>query len=112
MPKKYHSLEEAAQMVGVSADELMKLKEAGEIRGFADRGTWKFREDDLEELKRSRNFDSNPDVPILTDDDLETEEDRSVLAGEEDSLGETARVETQLFVAYVRRSVICLPCCI
>ncbi|WP_166822133.1 helix-turn-helix domain-containing protein [Thalassoroseus pseudoceratinae] len=92
MPKKYHSLEEAAQLVGINTDELMKLKDAGDIRGFADRGTWKFREDDLEELKRTRNFDSNPDVPILTDDDLETEEDRSVLAGEEDSLGEMPTV--------------------
>lgn len=92
MPKKYHSLEEAAQFVGVSKDELMKLKDSGDIRGFADRGTWKFREDDLEELKRSRNFDSNPSVPILTDDDLDTEEDRSVLASEEDSVGEMPTV--------------------
>lgn len=67
--KKYLSLEEAAQLLGVRPDEVMRLREKGDLRGFADRGTWKFKSDDVEEAKRRRQPDSNPDVPLMTDED-------------------------------------------
>ncbi len=67
--KKYLSLEEAAQLIGVRPDEVMRLREKGDLRGFADRGTWKFKSDDVEEAKRRRQPDSNPDVPLMTDDE-------------------------------------------
>lgn len=66
-PKKYLSLEEAAAQLKVSRDQLMRLRENGEIRGFADRGTWKFRQEDVEEFARTRQADSNPDVPMFGD---------------------------------------------
>ena len=68
-PKKYLSLEEAAERLGMSNDQLVRLREDGEIRGFADRGTWKFRVEDVDELVRSRQADSNPDVPMLEDEE-------------------------------------------
>ncbi|MBC8115450.1 MAG: helix-turn-helix domain-containing protein, partial [Candidatus Saccharimonas sp.] len=68
--KKYLSLEEAAGMLKLKNDELIRLREKGEIRGFADRGTWKFKADDVEEFRRRRQPDSDPDVPIMSDDDL------------------------------------------
>ena len=68
--KKYLSLEEAAGMLKLKNDELVRLREKGEIRGFADRGTWKFKADDVEEFRRRRQPDSDPDVPIMNDDDL------------------------------------------
>lgn len=64
MAKKYLSIEEAASQLGVSATELNRLREKGLIRAFADRGTWKFKEEDVEKLVRSREADSNPDVPL------------------------------------------------
>lgn len=67
MAKKYLSLEEAAGQLGISTDQLKKFREQGEIRGFADRGSWKFREQDIEEFLRSRQTDSSPDFPIITD---------------------------------------------
>ncbi len=67
-PKKYVSLEEAAERLGMSNDQLVRLREDGEIRGFADRGTWKFRVEDVDELARSRQADSSPDVPMLEDE--------------------------------------------
>jgi excisionase family DNA binding protein len=65
MAKKYLTLEEAAHLLGMAPDELVRLRERGEIRGFADRGTWKFKSEDVEEFGRSRDADSSPEVPIL-----------------------------------------------
>lgn len=59
--KKYLSLEEAANVLGVDTKELNQLRENGDIRAFADRGSWKFRPEDVENLQRSREFDSSPD---------------------------------------------------
>ncbi len=70
MAKKYLSLEEAAQLLGVRTDEVMRLREKGDLRGFADRGTWKFKADDVEEAKRRRQPDSSPDVSLIDDDDF------------------------------------------
>lgn len=67
--KKYLSLEEAAELIGVRPDEVMRLREKGELRGFADRGTWKFKADDVTEAKRRRQPDSSPDVGLISDDD-------------------------------------------
>lgn len=66
--KKYLSLEEAAVQLGVTTDELVRLREKGEVRGFADRGTWKFKADDVAEFRRRRQPDSDPDLPIMDED--------------------------------------------
>lgn len=65
--KKYLSLDEVSGQLGLSTDQINKLREEGRLRGFADRGTWKFKADDVEEFSRSRQADSAPDVPILAD---------------------------------------------
>jgi len=67
MAKRYLSLEEAAGQLGLTAEQLMKLRERNDIRGFADRGSWKFREQDIEEFLRSQQADSSPDIPIMRD---------------------------------------------
>lgn len=69
MAKKYLSLDEAAQLLGIAKDQLVRFREQGEIRGFADRGSWKFREEDVEEFLRTRQTDSSPDFPIIADDE-------------------------------------------
>ena len=78
--KKYLSLEEAAQQVGIGIDELKRLREKGDIRGFADRGTWKFKYEDVLELGRRRQGNSDPDLPFLADD----ADDAKIRLGEED----------------------------
>lgn len=70
MAKKYLSLDEAATQLGMSTDQLMRFREQGDIRGFADRGSWKFREQDIEEFLRTRQADSSPDIPIITSDNV------------------------------------------
>ena len=66
--KKYLSLEEAAEQLSVPAEQLNKLRSEGKLRGFADRGTWKFKAEDIEEFGRSLEVSSSPDVPLLDDD--------------------------------------------
>jgi hypothetical protein len=68
MSKKYLSLDEAASMLGMPREELTRLREKGELRGFADRGTWKFKVEDIENLARSRQADSDPEVPMILDE--------------------------------------------
>ena len=73
-PKKYLSLDEAAQQLGMRNDELNRLREKGEVRGFADRGTWKFKVEDIEELSRSRQADSSPEVPMYRDPEPDSDD--------------------------------------
>ncbi len=68
MAKKYLNLEEAAGLLDMTTEQLMKIREQGDIRGFADRGSWKFREQDIDEFQRSRQADSSPNFPIITSD--------------------------------------------
>ena len=65
MAKKYITLEEAADRLGLSADELSAVREQGQIRGFADQGSWKFLETDIEEYGRSQEVDSSSDIPMF-----------------------------------------------
>jgi len=68
MSKKYLSLDEAASMLGMPREEITRLREKGDLRGFADRGTWKFKVEDIENLGRSRQADSDPEVPMMLDE--------------------------------------------
>src|SRR5258708_29025543 len=85
MATKYLSIEEAAEHLGIAAVELNRLREKGLIRAFADRGTWKFKEEDVETLARSRQADSDPDVPLIPPDD--TDSSSELVLGDEDVLG-------------------------
>lgn len=78
MAKKYLGIDEAAAKLGITKEELNRLRQKGDIRGFGDRGTFKFIEDDVNELARRRQPSSDPDVPMIDGDD-----DASVL--DEDS---------------------------
>ena len=105
MAKKYLNLEEAAAELGMEKEELNRLREAGDIRGFADRGAWKFRMEDVEELGRSRQADSDPAIPLFNNEDLEDDDlfDSAILDNDdmtlesdsvidEDEVGEQATV--------------------
>jgi len=68
MAKKYLSVEEAASLLGMSVDAVRRAREKGDLRGFQDRGSWKFREQDIDEFRRSQQADSSPDMPMLSAD--------------------------------------------
>jgi hypothetical protein len=46
----YLSLEEAAQKLGITADQLVDLRSQGKVRGFRDGASWKFADNDLGRL--------------------------------------------------------------
>jgi excisionase family DNA binding protein len=64
MVQGYYSLDEAARILGMGAEELSQLAQKREVRAFADRGTWRFRTQDVEELARRRGQSSSTDLPI------------------------------------------------
>lgn len=103
MANKYLSLEEAAELIGISTEELILIRSRGDIRGYADRGSWKFREDEVSEYKRAQRPDSDPDVPLYnpevaqSDDTLDLSEassDSDVrLVLDDDMMGEDSEPE-------------------
>jgi excisionase family DNA binding protein len=72
MSKKYLSLEEAAERLGIDKSELNRLREKGSIRAFADRGNWKFKEEDVENLARNRSLSSDDSLISPTADESKT----------------------------------------
>lgn len=62
MAQEYLSLEEAARELGMAKDELVRKAQRREIRAFADRGTWKFRKQDIEEHARQMGIGSGAEI--------------------------------------------------
>jgi len=81
MASKYLNLEEAAVRLSISVEQLKKLREDNKIRAFADRGTWKFKTEDVETLSRTLAPDSGFEMPSLDDDDVISLDDDMDLAG-------------------------------
>jgi len=64
MVQGYYKLEEAAQVLALSPDALKRMAQKNEIRSFQDRGTWRFRIQDVQELARQRGLSSDPEAPV------------------------------------------------
>jgi hypothetical protein len=62
---QYYSLEEAARMLGVTPEELKKMAQRSEIRSFSDRGSMRFRVQEIEEHARRRGRGSDPELQIV-----------------------------------------------
>lgn len=67
MVQGYFSLEEAAKILGMPVDTLSRMAQKRQIRAFADGGSWKFRHQDIEELRRQNSLVSDPDVHLSGD---------------------------------------------
>src|SRR5262245_54817877 len=64
MAQGFYSLEEAARALGMTPDEVNQMAQKREIRAFADRGTWRFRTQDVEEKARQLGRGSSPDLQL------------------------------------------------
>jgi excisionase family DNA binding protein len=63
MAQGYYSLEEAAQILGVSTDELKRMARRNEVRPFFDRGAMRFRSQEVDEKARSLGRSGGGDQP-------------------------------------------------
>src|SRR5438477_7618194 len=65
MVQGYFNLQEAAQFLDMNPDELKQMAQRKEVRSFQDRGTLRFRVQDVQELGRRRGTStSDPDLVI------------------------------------------------
>jgi hypothetical protein len=95
MAGKYISIDHAATRLSMSVDDLNKIRERGDIRAFSDRGTWKFRVEDIEEIARQRQTDSDADFEIFLDDIIESETKGSAPIKDPDSDSDVKLVSGQ-----------------
>lgn len=65
MVQGYYSLDEAAGILSMPVEELIRMIQKREVRAFADKGSWKFRQQDIEELRRTRQLGSDPEIPLM-----------------------------------------------
>jgi len=68
---QFYTLEEAARVLGMNAEELKTKAQAREVRAFLDGGSWRFRVVDIDELARRRGLGSDAELRLS---DLETPE--------------------------------------
>ena len=70
MVQGYYTLQEAAKFLKMPVDELKQMAQKGQIRSFQDRGTLRFRIQDIQELARARGGSSDDQAPALGDASL------------------------------------------
>ncbi|MEZ6119856.1 MAG: helix-turn-helix domain-containing protein [Pirellulaceae bacterium] len=106
---KLIQLQEAAQLLGISPDELTEMRSRNEIFGYRDGSTWKFKEQELERIAAERGItlgaapsiptaDSMGDVDAVSlDEELTLDLDDLDLGGDAEesvSLGEAELAKT------------------
>src|SRR5436305_3009880 len=64
MVQGYYTLDEASRILGMGSEQLSQMAQKREVRAFADRGTWRFRTQDIEEMARRRGLGSSPELPL------------------------------------------------
>lgn len=72
MAQNYYSLQEAANILAKAQEDLVQMVRKGDLRGFADAGSWKFRTQDIDELKRTNDLLGGLE---LSDSDSDFDED-------------------------------------
>ena len=54
MAQNYYSVEKAAEVLGVSSDEIKQMRERQELYGYRDGASWKFKADDIDRIAQER----------------------------------------------------------
>jgi excisionase family DNA binding protein len=61
---QYYTLEQAAQILRTSPEKLKEMAKKNEVRAFQDRGTWRFRSQEIDELARKMGLGSDAEIPL------------------------------------------------
>src|SRR5437763_15395692 len=80
MVQGYYTLQEAAKFLNMAVDDLKQMAQKGKIRSFQDRGTLRFRIQDIQELARVRGGTSDPEL-LLGDASLPPKSSASPISG-------------------------------
>jgi hypothetical protein len=64
MVQGYYTLQQAAETLGMPPEELKQMAQRNQIRSFQDRGTWRFRVQDIQELARQRGASSDMELVL------------------------------------------------
>lgn len=70
MAGKFIELHEAAKILGLSPDELVEMRSNGEIHGYRDGASWKFKAEEVERVAGERGVDlGSPSEEVPADED-------------------------------------------
>lgn len=86
---QFLELNEAAKRLGVTPDRLVEMRSNGDIRGFRDGASWKFKDDEIDRAKAElAESGGGLEDDLLSFDDtgssLELADDESILVSEEE----------------------------
>ncbi len=100
--KKFLDADEVAAEFGLDAATLKQFVDSGEVRALADRGTWKYRRDELQTLVEAGKIQlPSMDVPVAMSDEnqiltfADPDDDLSYIELDEDALAEQATMITK-----------------
>jgi excisionase family DNA binding protein len=62
--QQFYTLEQAAQALRTTVDKVKEMARRGELRAFQDRGTMRFRTQEVDEKARVLNLQSDADLPL------------------------------------------------
>lgn len=82
MERKFVSMNEVAEMLGITVDQITEMRSRGDIYGYRDGTTWKFKMDQVERLASKLGVDLNaPDssTSAIDFDNPETDSDLNEL---------------------------------
>lgn len=68
MSPKFFTIEEAAKRLGIGEDELRQMRETGDLYGYRDANTWKFKSEDIEKLAAERGVPAPSDSAVRPDE--------------------------------------------
>lgn len=100
--KKFLDADEVAAEFGLDAATLKQFVDSGEVRALADRGTWKYRRDELQALVEAGKIQlPSTDIPVGMSDEnqiltfADPDDDLSYIELDEDALAEQATMITK-----------------
>ncbi len=100
--KKFLDADEVAAEFGLDAATLKQFVDSGEVRALADRGTWKYRRDELQALVEAGKIQlPSMDFPVAMSDEnqvltfADPDDDLSYIELDEDALAEQATMITK-----------------
>jgi hypothetical protein len=100
MAQKLIDAEQAARILGMTADQVSELRERRELFGKRDGNVWKFNQDDIEQYKRdmAEESGSGSDSGELTDAPAELGDDLDSILLSENELGDSPDSTTSTII--------------